>query len=180
MAELTPKQQRFCDEYLVDYNATQAAIRAGYLKKSARVQASKLLTNTNVQAYLQGRSKKIANKLEISAERTLLEIARLAYTPASAFYNEEGQHLQPHELGPDASACLSGYDVEEIDVEGVTIGRVKKIRRFDKNTALGFLAKHFKLFVEAPPPPPVNINLATLSAEELKKLLAILKKTGRG
>ena len=52
MAKMTAKQQLFCDEYLVDLNATQAAIRAGYLEKSARVTASKLLTNANIQKYI--------------------------------------------------------------------------------------------------------------------------------
>lgn len=52
MAKMTAKQQLFCDEYLIDLNATQAAIRAGYLEKSARVTASKLLTNANIQKYI--------------------------------------------------------------------------------------------------------------------------------
>lgn len=55
MAKMTPKQQLFCDEYLIDLNATQAAIRAGYLEKNARVTASKLLTNANIQKYIADR-----------------------------------------------------------------------------------------------------------------------------
>ncbi len=182
MAELTPKQQRFCDEYLVDYNATQAAIRAGYSKSSATAQASSLLTKPNVTAYLKGRSKKISDRLEISAERTLLEIARIAYTPATAFYDDNGRLLPIHMLGPDAAASISGFEIEEVwgidlkSMEREQMGELKKIKRFDKNTALGFLAKHFKLFVEAPPPPPININLNNLSAGDLKELLAIVKK----
>ena len=52
MAKLTAKQQRFCDEYLIDLNATQAAIRAGYSEKTATEQGSRLLTNVKVQEYL--------------------------------------------------------------------------------------------------------------------------------
>ena len=55
MANLTAKQQRFCDEYLVDLNATQAAIRAGYSKKTANEQGSRLLTNVSVKEYIDKR-----------------------------------------------------------------------------------------------------------------------------
>lgn len=55
MAGLTAKQQRFCDEYLIDLNATQAAIRAGYSKKTATEQSSRLLTKVNIQEYIEKR-----------------------------------------------------------------------------------------------------------------------------
>ncbi|MGM9683133.1 MAG: terminase small subunit [Eubacteriales bacterium] len=55
MAKFTAKQQRFCDEYLVDLNATQAAIRAGYSSKYANTNASKLLQNTTIKQYIEKR-----------------------------------------------------------------------------------------------------------------------------
>jgi len=55
MAKLTAKQQRFCDEYLIDLNATQAAIRAGYAEKFAGQNADKILKNTNVKEYIKNR-----------------------------------------------------------------------------------------------------------------------------
>lgn len=55
MAKLTAKQQRFCDEYLIDLNATQAAIRAGYSPKTAAQAAARLLTNVKVQEYIEKR-----------------------------------------------------------------------------------------------------------------------------
>lgn len=55
MAKLTAKQQRFCDEYLIDLNATQAAIRAGYSKKTAAQTAARLLTNVKIQEYTENR-----------------------------------------------------------------------------------------------------------------------------
>lgn len=55
MAEMTARQQRFCDEYLIDLNATQAAIRAGYAKKYANTNASKLLQNTTIKEYIEKR-----------------------------------------------------------------------------------------------------------------------------
>ena len=70
MAKLTAKQQRFCDEYLVSLNATQAAIKSGYSKKYANTNASKLLQNTTIKKYIEKRmaekeSKLIADQDEI-------------------------------------------------------------------------------------------------------------------
>ena len=50
--ELTAKQQRFCEEYLIDLNATQAAVRAGYSAKTANEQGSRLLTNVSVASAI--------------------------------------------------------------------------------------------------------------------------------
>ena len=56
---VTDKQKRFCDEYLIDLNATQAAIRAGYSSKYANTNASKLLQNTTIKKYLDEQLKKM-------------------------------------------------------------------------------------------------------------------------
>ena len=56
MMKLTSKQQRFCDEYLVDLNATQAAIRAGYSKKTAKQIAQQNLTKLDIQEYIKKRN----------------------------------------------------------------------------------------------------------------------------
>jgi len=53
MGKLTDKQDRFCQEYIIDLNATQAAIRAGYSKKTARIKGCKLLTKANIQIEIQ-------------------------------------------------------------------------------------------------------------------------------
>ena len=55
MAKMTPKQKRFCDEYLIDLNATQAAIRAGYSEKNARNIASENLAKPNIKEYIENR-----------------------------------------------------------------------------------------------------------------------------
>lgn len=68
---LTDKQQRFVDEYLVDLNATQAAIRAGYSEKTANEQGSRLLANVSVAAAIAEQQQKLSNKLELSAEWVL-------------------------------------------------------------------------------------------------------------
>lgn len=76
---LTPKQQRFVDEYLIDLNATQAAIRAGYSQKTAAAQAARLLKNVKISAAIQGRQQKRADKVEVTQERVLRELCALAF-----------------------------------------------------------------------------------------------------
>ncbi len=76
MTELTPKQERFVDEYLVDLNATQAAIRAGYSKKTAEQQGYQLLQKTSVLAAIQEAKSKRSERTEITQDwvlQTLVE-----------------------------------------------------------------------------------------------------------
>ena len=68
MAKLTPKQQRFVEEYLVDLNATQAAVRAGYSEKGASVTGSQLLANPKVSQAIAEARKKLSEKTSLSAE----------------------------------------------------------------------------------------------------------------
>lgn len=76
---LTAKQKTFVQEYLIDLNATQAAIRAGYSKKTAEQQASRLLSNVKVQEAVQVAMDKRAEKVEISAEQVLQRWIDIAF-----------------------------------------------------------------------------------------------------
>ncbi|MGE0349824.1 terminase small subunit [Hydrogenophaga sp.] len=78
MNPLTPKQQRFVQEYLVDLNATQAAVRAGYSPKTAEQQGSRLLGNAKVAAAVAAGRKRLAAKLDLTAEKVLADIERIA------------------------------------------------------------------------------------------------------
>ncbi len=77
MRDLTPKQARFVGEYLIDLNATQAAIRAGYSERSAKQQSSRLLTNADiVAAVAKGQADK-AEKLGLSQEWVLRQLVQV-------------------------------------------------------------------------------------------------------
>jgi phage terminase small subunit len=78
MGKMTPKQERFCAEYLIDFNATQAAIRAGYSKKTAQEQASRLLSNVMVQAKISELKKPITEKLGLEADWVLSKYQAIA------------------------------------------------------------------------------------------------------
>jgi len=83
--KLTDKQRRFCDEYLVDMNATQAAIRAGYPAKTANKVGSQLLGNTRLSEYIQSKQNATAKKLDISRERVLSELANIGFAKITDF-----------------------------------------------------------------------------------------------
>lgn len=159
-AELTEKQKMFCEEYLKDYNGTQAAIRAGYSERSAGQIAGENLKKHEIQQYLSKRFETVANKMQISQERTMLEIARLAYSDIRKFYTVDGALKPITELDDDAAAALAGVEVYEERVsdatadEVVVAGTTKKIKTYDKTKALEMLAKHFKIYSDA----PVNNN----------------------
>lgn len=176
--ELTEKQKLFCDEYLIDFNGKQAAIRAKYSPDTAENQASRLLSYDKVQAYLQAKKEKIAKKVEHSAERTLQEISRLAYQDVRKFYREDGSLIPIKELDDDAAAVIAGFDLEETferDAEGKIIpkSRIKKIKRFGKDKALEMLAKHYKLYSDAT---VINNNLPPMSNEQVDRIIEELRK----
>jgi phage terminase small subunit len=128
---LTPKQAAFVREYLVDLNATQAAIRAGFSAKTAESQASRLLRNVKVGGAINLAVAKRAEKTELTAERVLKEIGLIAFRPLETEDTEE----------PD-------------DDDDEYVRRVKEklrspdLRVADKLKALELLGKHLKLFTE--------------------------------
>lgn len=71
---LTPKQQRFVQEYLQDHNGTQAAIRTGYSAKTAKQQGSRLLADPRVQAAVRAGQKKVAKKAEVTVDSLMAEL----------------------------------------------------------------------------------------------------------
>jgi len=80
MKKLSPKQERFRQEYLIDLNATQAAIRAGYSKKTARSIGQRLLTNVDIQKEIQKFMKKREKRTQITQDRVLEELYYLGFS----------------------------------------------------------------------------------------------------
>ncbi len=147
---LTPKQERFIAEYLIDLNGKQAAIRAGYSPKSAESQASVLLTDPNVsQAVEAGKARQLASA-ELSAVRVLEEYRRLAFVDLRGFFDDRGNLKAIKDLTPDQGAALASFEVIKKNAEagdGV-IDTVHKFKVWDKGKSLEALAKHFGLLEE--------------------------------
>lgn len=91
---MNDKQKRFVQEYLVDMNATQAYIRAGYSANGADVSASRLLGNASVREAIEKGLAKQAERLRISAERNLEELSCLAYYDPSDVFDFTGDHIR--------------------------------------------------------------------------------------
>jgi len=148
--ELTPKQTLFVQEYLVDLNATKAAIRAGYSAKTASSQGERLLRNVEIQAAIAERMKERGERTAVTADRVLLEAARLALFDPRQLFNDDGSPKGIHELDDDTAAAVAGIEVmEQFEGSGtdrVFVGYVKKYRIADKNAALEKLFKHHGLY----------------------------------
>ena len=145
---LTPKQAAFVQQYLIDKNATQAAIRAGYSVRTAKSQGQRLLTNVDVDRVVTSELKRLGEKHGITVERVLEEYAKLAFLDPAAFYDKDGALIPVHLLPKDAAAALTGMDVKEMYKDGVPEAVIKKIKFSDKRGALDSLAKHLGMFVE--------------------------------
>lgn len=147
---LTPKQQRFVAEYLVDLNATQAAVRAGYAAQWAEKNACRLTGNYGVaRAIAAGKGRQLASA-ELSAARVLEELRRIAFCQPGGFVDENGNHLPIHKLPPEQAAALASFELVLKNAkagDGVT-DTVLKMKAWDKVKALELLAKHFKLLTE--------------------------------
>ena len=107
---LNSKQLRFIDEYLIDFNATQAAIRAGYSKKTASEQSFALLRKLQIQTAIQAKQKELASRAGITRERIISEIARIAFSDVRKLFNEAGALKPIHQLDDDTAGALAGMD----------------------------------------------------------------------
>ena len=139
---MSPKAERFVTEYLIDLNATQAAIRAGYSAKTANEQGSRLLTNVSVRYALQEAMKARAERTEIKADRVLKELARIAFFDVRRLFNEDGSMKLAHELDDEAAACVAGMETSEINAGENVIGQTKKVKIVDKGGALTLAMRH--------------------------------------
>jgi phage terminase small subunit len=147
---LTPKQRRFIAEYLKDTNATQAAIRAGYSPKTAEQQGSRLLRNVQVAEAVKTKTEKQLAKAEITAERVLQEIGRIAFLDIRGLFDEKGRFKAAHQLDDDTAHAIAELIVlkENLIAGDGRSDQVWKLKPADKLAALTLLAKRFALVKE--------------------------------
>lgn len=143
---LNDKQIRFIDEYLIDFNATQAAIRAGYSKKTAGSQAFDLLKKPEIQQAIKAKQKESAHKLGITRERIIQECARIAFSDIRKVIDIHSGIKSLQELDDHTAAAIASVEIEALYAgrgeERVQIGTTQKLKFWDKNSALEKLLKH--------------------------------------
>lgn len=186
-AKLNAKQIRFVDQYMVDLNATQAAVRAGYSPKTAYSQGHELLKHPEIARLIAARQQATAAKTEITAEVVLSELLRLARVDVGAAFDENGRLLPIREIPEDIRRAICGVETDEL-FEGrgrdrEAVGVTRKVKFWDKARALELLARHLGILRDRVD--NLNIDLAQLSDEEIAAIargedpLAVLARTPR-
>lgn len=186
MRKLTPKQQRFVEEYLVDLNATQAAIRAGYSPKTAGQIGERLLKKVEIQQALSERMKAREQRTEVTQDRVVKELAKIAFgDPRNVMtWGPTGVKLKAStELTDDEAAFVS--EVSETTTEH---GGSLKLKTNDKLKALELLGRHLGMFKEkvevtGKDGGPIQTqsadpDLSSLSDEEFEALERLVAKAG--
>ena len=161
MAKLTEKQQRFIDEYLIDLNATQAAIRAGYSVKTAREQASQNLTKLNIQQAISEKMAERSKRTGVNQDRIVLELAKIAFVNAADVIDSEDATIKKGATTDD-TAAIQSVKVKVIPTkEGEGVER--EIRLNDKLKALELLGKHLGMWNDKM---DVNVNIPIVISGE--------------
>ena len=140
MPRLTPKQACFVEEYLVDLNATQAAIRAGYSERRASEFGYSLLQKNTVQGAIEAAQRERSARTGVTADRVVQEIARVAFSSLRdvATWGPSGVQVRPDdEITPEAAAAIA--EISETNT-GV------KVKLHNKVAALEQLARHVGLY----------------------------------
>ncbi len=145
-AELTPKQKRFCQEYVIDLNGTQAAIRAGYSENSAQEIASENLSKPIVKSYVEKLQQEISKRTEITADMVVNEIAKLAFSNQQD-YIEDGNDIKDiSKIDRDKAAAVESIQTTTSTTKDGTTTVSVKIKQHSKVQALEQLAKHLGLY----------------------------------
>ena len=140
MAKLTAKQMRFVEEYLVDLNATAAATRAGYSKKTAYSMGQRLLKNAEIQKALQKAMQDRQQRTGITQDRVLEELAAIGFAKATDYAQVEGDTvtIRPTgELTAGQAAAIAGIEAGRYGI---------RLKLHDKARALELLGKHLGMY----------------------------------
>lgn len=191
---LTAKQQRFVDEYLVDLNATQAAIRAGYSPSTARVIGAENLTKPDIDAAIAKRMQERSGRVEITQDMVLRELAKIGFSDIRKvlrwgntevrLVSDEAEEPSDDDMIPYHGLAL--VDSSEIDdntagaIAEVSQGRDGlKVKLHDKKGALVDIGRHLGMF-NAPGHADLDAELKRLEIAKRKAELKLLEGSGDG
>lgn len=161
---LKPKQLAFIDEYLIDLNATQAAIRAGYSEETSGAIGNENLQKPKIKDVIKQRLIERQKRTEITQDRVINEIAKLAFFDSRKLFNSDGSPIPIQELDDSTAGAIVGIDVMSINDNATII----KYKIADKNNSLDKLMKHMGCY--APEKKDITVDSATLLKEIAKEL----------
>ena len=177
--KLTAKQIRFVDEYMVDFNATQAAIRAGYKAKTAHVIGAENLRKPKIAEEIARRQKDLQRRTEVTQERVVKELARVAFADATDYVGVETRIINRGEVMVPIELAVHKETAELSTDQRAAIASIKQgangveIKLHDNIKALELLGRHIGMFndkldIKA----TVTENpFAGLSTEELRNVI---------
>jgi phage terminase small subunit len=150
MSELTAKQARFVAEYIKDLNGTQAAIRAGYRKHTAAVQAHDLLRNPKIMAAVDAAKLERSERTQIDADWVLTRLADEADADMADLYDDNGDLLPVEDWPPIwRKGLVGGVKIEALyddsGEERRIVGHVKEIKLVDRTRRLELIGKHVRV-----------------------------------
>jgi phage terminase small subunit len=146
------RRTRFVKEYLLDQNATRAAVAAGYSEKTASVQGHQLLSKPDIRQAIDAANAEVNSKLDLTVQRVKEEIFRLCFYDPAVFFNENGSPKAMHEIPEDARRAIVGFETAEL-FEGTgqdrgLAGYIKKFKLASKDRALELAARHLKMLTD--------------------------------
>lgn len=143
MEKLTPKQERFCEEYLIDLNATQAAIRAGYSANTANEQGAQNLAKLSIQEKITELKAERSQRTEITQDRVVKELAAMAFAKAT-------DYAQIADVGGKVAIMLTPTaqltKAQQAGIVGIKQTQAGIEVKLDKTKALELLGRHLGMF----------------------------------
>lgn len=156
---LTKKQKLFVEEYLIDLNATQAAIRAGYSPDTAKEIGCENLTKPNIRNEIEKRMAERSRRTGINQDRILIELAKIALVNPADVVNFEGATVKEDATDEDLAAVAS-VKVKRFPTKNGE-GIEREIKFHDKNKALDALGRHLGMFKD-------NVIVSGIDSEKTK------------
>lgn len=163
---LTKKQKRFVEEYLIDLNATQAAIRAGYSPDTAKEIGCENLTKPNIKEHIDKAIAERSKRIGISQDRVVRELARIAFVNAKNVINAKDATIK-YDANDDDTAAIQSVKVKSFGNDGIE----REIKLADKIKALELLGKHLGMFQN-------NLSVTLQNAEKLDDIISQLGGAG--
>lgn len=143
--DLNERQRLFIEEYLKDYNAAGAYVRAGYAKKGAKQSAYQLLTNPHIEQALAQAHKRREARIAITSDDVIRELAICGFSNLSKMF-ENGELKSLEDVPEDVQRSIAGIEVVTRKAGEGEVEHVAKIKPWDKVGSLIALGRHFGLF----------------------------------
>jgi phage terminase small subunit len=164
---VSPKQQRFVEEYLVDLNATQAAIRAGYSPRSANANAARMMVDASIQSAIATAMAERSERTQVTADMVLKELAVLDFSDVTNYDIDDNGNVKLKDHAPRSAMRAVSSLKKKITHGEYGISYETEIKLWSKPAALNMTGKHLKMFTDqvehtgagGGPLPPLQIIL---------------------